>query len=117
MELLRRENSRPRRMFPPPTTIASCTPAATTRLICSEAVLTAAMLMPLSPGRQNPSPESFSSTRRYAGTNGATVEGSDPCDIFTRWIRFQDAGFGLSVVADAVKRQARLRRLASGLPL
>src|SRR5689334_21638220 len=54
-------------MFPPPTTIASCTPRAATRDAWRAIRLTSSTLMPPSPGRQKLSPESFSKSRRKAG--------------------------------------------------
>ena len=63
----------PRRMLPPPTTIASWTPRAATRDAWRAIRLTSSTLMPPSPGRQKLSPESFSRTRRKTGGPSAVT--------------------------------------------
>src|SRR5512132_1476957 len=57
----------PRRMLPPPTTMASWTPWAATREAWLAIRLTSSTLIPPSPGRQKLSPESLSKTRRKSG--------------------------------------------------
>src|SRR6266566_754976 len=57
----------PRKILPPPMTTASCTPAATTDLISSAMRSMVARSTPYGAEPIRASPESFSSTRRYAG--------------------------------------------------
>src|SRR6476646_6963736 len=77
---------RPRQMLPPPTTTAICTPIEVTSTSCSARCSVATDEMPNggSPG-ENASPESLSSTRRYASVprastavSGASVTGARP---------------------------------------
>src|SRR5437660_7163875 len=67
MTLWPRVSVAPRRMFPPPTTMASSTPRSATRDAWRAIRLTSSTLMPASPGRQKLSPESLSKTRRNRG--------------------------------------------------
>src|SRR5262245_13902607 len=57
-------NCAPRRIFPPPITMAICTPCCDALRICPEMAATSAILMTRSPACVKLSPESFSTTRR-----------------------------------------------------
>src|SRR5437764_1199243 len=60
-------NCAPRRMLPPPTTMASWTPRSRMRWACRAMLSVSSMLMPLLPLCPNPSPLSFRITRLYLG--------------------------------------------------
>src|SRR3984893_5909005 len=58
----------PRKMFPPPMTTAICTPSRTTSPISATMRSITSRLMPYASSPISASPESLSSTRRYAGS-------------------------------------------------
>src|SRR5262249_9747048 len=66
----------PRRMFPPPTTIAISTPSEWTAFTSRATQSTASVWIPEPPGGQNPSPESLRRIRRKRTGRGARGEGA-----------------------------------------
>src|SRR3954470_197882 len=65
------ENWAPRRMLPPPTTIASCTPRSTIRLAWRATDRVSSMEMPDLLACPNPSPLSLRTTRLYLGLSAS----------------------------------------------
>src|SRR6478752_6860694 len=84
----------PRKMLPPPTTIAISTPRSARALVTSPAMrCTTSESMPNPIERSaNASPESFSTTRRYLLSDISTPSGSEPTSgsETTRWSVFAD---------------------------
>src|SRR6266550_3150498 len=109
----------PRKMFPPPMTTAICTPSRTTSPISATMRSMTSRLMPYASSPISASPESLSSTRRYAGSlrtltglgRGAMMgvlmrrERSGLCHC--RHFRGKVIFFSFEPLADDEKREAR----------